>query len=99
MTAFAMAPNPVLAGAALILTGMGQASFATMQATLVYLASPPEMRSRILGVLSVCVGAGPLCFIVIGMLADAIGAHWATASFGIARLVSMALTRRYWRSV
>ena len=99
LTAFAMAPNPVLASAALILTGMGQAGFATMQATLVYLASPPEMRSRILGVLSVCVGAGPLGFIVIGMLADAIGAHWATASFGTAGLVSMALTRRYWRSV
>ena len=99
LTAFAMAPNPVLAGAALILTGMGQAGFATMQATLVYLASPPEMRSRILGVLSVCVGAGPLGFIAIGMLADSIGAHWATASFGTAGLVSMALTRRYWRSV
>ena len=99
LTGFALLPHPALAGAALILTGMGQAGFATMQATLVYLASPPEMRSRILGVLSVCVGSGPLGFIAIGVLADAAGAHWATAATGIAGLASMALTRRYWRTI
>jgi MFS family permease len=99
LTAFALSPDPVLAGGALMLTGMGQAGFATMQATLVYLASPPEMRSRILGVLSVCVGSGPLGFVAIGMLADLIGPHWATAASGTAGLMSMALTRRYWRTV
>ena len=99
LTLFALVPNPVLAGAALILTGIGQAGFATMQATLVYQASPPEMRSRILGVLSVCIGSGPLGFVCIGMLADAVGANWATAASGIAGLASMAVTRRYWRAV
>lgn len=99
LTAFGLAPNAILAGATLILTGMGQAGFATMQATLVYLASPPEMRSRILGVLSVCVGSGPLGFIAIGMLADAIGAHWTTVASGTAGLVSMALAWRYWRTI
>ena len=99
LTVFALVPNLILAGLALILTGMGQAGFATMQATLVYQASPPEMRSRILGILSVCIGSGPLGFIGIGMLADAVGANWATAASGIAGLVSMALTRRYWRAI
>ena len=99
LTGFALAPYPILAGLALILTGMGQAGFATMQATLVYQASPPEMRSRILGVLSVCIGSGPLGFIGIGMLADAVGANWATAASGLAGLVSMAMTRRYWRAI
>lgn len=99
LTLFALVPNPVLAGAALILTGIGQAGFATMQATLVYQASPPEMRSRIQGVLSVCIGSGPLGFVGIGMLADAVGANWATAASGIAGLVSMAVTRRYWRAI
>lgn len=99
LTVFALVPHPILAGLALILTGMGQAGFATMQATLVYQASPPEMRSRILGVLSVCVGSGPLGFVAIGMLADAVGANWATAASGIAGLVSMAVTRRYWRAI
>ena len=99
LTAFALLPDPALAGAALILAGMGQSGFATMQATLVYLASPPEMRSRILGVLSVCVGSGPLGFIGIGILADHVGANWATAATGIAGLVSMGLTWRYWRAI
>jgi MFS family permease len=39
LTAFRLAPNAILAGATLLLTGMGKAGFATMQATLVYLAS------------------------------------------------------------
>src|SRR5689334_20062613 len=53
---FALVQNPVLAGAALLLAGLSGAGFSTTQATLVYLASPPEMRSRILGVLTVCIG-------------------------------------------
>jgi hypothetical protein len=47
---FAVVTLPSIAGAALLLTGLGGAGFSTMQATLVYLAAPPEMRSRILGV-------------------------------------------------
>ena len=45
-----------------------------MQATLVYLAAPVDMRSRILGVLSVCIGTGPIGFVWLGWLADLIGA-------------------------
>ena len=70
-----------------------------MQATLVYLAAPPEMRSRLLGVLSVCIGVGPVGFVGLGLLADAIGAHWATAATGITGLLVLALTRRLWRTI
>ena len=79
---FALVPLPAMAGSALLLTGLGGAGFSTMQATLVFLASPPEMRSRLLGVLSMCIGVGPVGFIALGVLADAIGAHWATAGNG-----------------
>ena len=54
-----------------------------MQATLVYLAAPPEMRSRIYGVLSVCIGVGMIGFIHLGLLAGLIGAPWATATIGV----------------
>ena len=37
---FALVQSPALAGAALLMTGLSGAGFATMQATLVYLASP-----------------------------------------------------------
>jgi len=96
---FALVPYTPVAGVALLLTGLGGAGFSTMQATLVYLASPPEMRSRILGVLSVCIGTGPIGFVWLGLLADAIGAHWATALNGTAGLLAMALTRKLWRAI
>ena len=72
---FALAPHPLAAGAALVLNGLGGSGFSIMQATLVYLASPPELRSRMLGILSVCIGLGPIGFVHIGLLAEAIGAQ------------------------
>ena len=66
---------------------------------IAYLASPPEMRSRILGVLSVCIGSGPIGFVGIGMLAEVVGASWAIVATGIAGLACMAVSWRYWRKI
>jgi MFS family permease len=96
---FAMTAQPLIAGAALMLTGLGGAGFSTMQATLVYLASPPEMRSRILGVLSVCIGVGPLGFIGLGMLANEIGANASIMATGTIGLLAMLLTHPLWRHI
>lgn len=96
---FALAPFPAVAGSALLLTGLGGAGFSTMQATLVYLAAPAEMRSRILGVLSVCIGAGPVGFVVLGLTADAIGAPMATAGAGICGLAAIAAAWPLWRHI
>jgi MFS family permease len=96
---FAAVASPVTAGAALLLTGLGGAGFSTMQATLVYLAAPPEMRSRILGVLSVCIGTGPIGFVWLGCLADAIGANYATAVTGVVGLLALAVTWPLWRRI
>ncbi len=96
---FALVPIPTIAGSALLFTGMGGAAFSIMQATLVYLSSPPEMRSRMLGVLSVCIGIGPIGFVALGSLADAISAPWATAASGSTGLLMLLLTRRWWRAI
>ncbi|WP_170979572.1 MFS transporter [Roseomonas sp. HF4] len=96
LTAFALATDPVLAGLALVLTGVGGAGFAIMQPTLVLLATPAEMRSRVLGLLSVCIGLGPVGFLALGALAEAVGAPAATAAMGVAGLVALAATRRWW---
>ncbi|PDT85986.1 hypothetical protein CO669_30475 [Bradyrhizobium sp. Y36] len=96
---FALSQSPALAGAALIVTGIGGAGFGTMQATLVYLASPPDMRSRILGVLTVCIGIGPLGFFWLGWLADRIGSHNATAVTGALGLLAMAATWHWWKEI
>ncbi len=97
LTVFGLVTDPAIASLALLLVGLGGAGFSIMQATLVYLSAPPEMRSRILGVLSVCIGIGPVGFIGLGLLADVVGAPWATAATGIAGLVAVALTRPLWR--
>jgi MFS family permease len=99
LVAFALATGPVLAGIALVLTGVGGAGFAIMQPTLVFLATPPEMRSRVLGLLSVCIGLGPVGFLVLGGLAELVGAPAATAAMGLAGLVALAATRRWWRYI
>jgi hypothetical protein len=96
---FALVPVPAIAGSALLFTGLGGAAFSIMQATLVYLSAPPEMRSRVLGVLSVCIGVGPVGFLALGWLADGIGAPWATAAAGFTGLLAMLLTRPLWRVI
>jgi MFS family permease len=94
---FALVPNVPLAGTALLFTGVSNACFSVMQATLIYLAAPAEMRSRMYGVLSVCIGTGPIGFLYLGVLADAIGAPWATATTGALGLIALAATHRWWR--
>jgi MFS family permease len=96
---FAFAPGPILAGLALLLVGVGGAGFAIMQPTLIFLATPVEMRSRVLGLLSVCIGFGPFGFLALGGLAEAFGAPAATATMGLAGLVALALTRRWWEPI
>lgn len=96
---FALAPTPMLAGIAMLATGLSGAAFATLQATLVYLAAPIEMRSRVLGVLSVCIGTGPIGFVWLGWLADRIGAPHATAVTGIIGLLALAATWSMWRRI
>jgi hypothetical protein len=96
---FALAPGALAAGAALLLTGVSGAAFAALQATIVYLAAPIDMRSRVLGVLSVCIGSGPLGFIWLGWLADRIGANAATAITAALGLLALAVARPLWRTI
>ena len=95
---FALAPGPLLAGSVLLLTGLANSGFSIMQATLVYLAAP-EMRSRVFGVLSVCIGVGMIGFLHLGWLASIIGATWAIVTIGAEGLVALLLTRRWWHAV
>ena len=101
---FALAPSVVtdaeiLSGAALLALGIGGAGFSVMQATLVYLYAPEAMRARLLGVLSVCIGTGPIGFFYLGFLADSLSAQVATIAMGFQGLVVLALTYRYWRAI
>lgn len=94
---FSVVPSAPFAGAVLLCTGVSNAAFSVMQATLIYLYAPAQMRSRMYGVLSVCIGASPIGFLGIGLLADRIGAQPATAASGALGLLALGLTWRWWR--
>ncbi|TDH64383.1 MFS transporter [Dankookia rubra] len=99
VTGFAVAPNATFAGAALLLVGFGQSGFSIMQATLVYLLAPAEVRMRVLGLLSVCIGLGPIGFLALGLAADVLGATMACALTGGLGLLALALCWSLWRAI
>ena len=68
-----------------------------MQTTLIYRAVVPAMRARMLGLLSVCIGVGPIGFLQVGLLADAIGARGAIITIGLEGLAALALSWPLWR--
>jgi hypothetical protein len=67
-----------------------------MQTTLIYRAASPAMRARLLGLMSVCIGVGPIGFMQIGLLADAIGARAGIITSGLEGVVALALTYPLW---
>jgi MFS family permease len=67
---FVWAPWYVLAFVLLAISGCGQAGFSTMQSTIAMLAAPRAMRGRMMGLLSVCIGAAtPVGTLEIGIMA------------------------------
>ena len=97
--AFALSPVAALSAVILLASGMLSTGFAVMQSTLVYRYTPPQMRARLLGVLSVCIGTGPIGFLYLGWLADLLAPRAATVALGAQGLAAMLLARRYWLPV
>ena len=87
------------AAGVLLAVGLAGACFSAMQSTLSYLNALPEYRSRVLGVLTLCIGTGPIGFLHVGWLAESFGAPVAlmvTASEGLlALLVLRVVGSRY----
>jgi fucose permease len=83
----------------LVATGIGAGCFATMQSTLMLLLAPPEVRSRLMGVLSVCIGLGPLGFAHLGLMADWLGAVPAVTIMGLEGLAAFALAWLFWPEI
>lgn len=67
----------VAAALALTVMGLAGACFATMQSTLTYLGAEPQYRSRVFGVLALCIGTGPIGFMNVGWMAEAHGVPFA----------------------
>ena len=83
---FSWSPWYVLAFFILAMGGVGQAGFSTMQSTIALFSAPKGMQGRMMGLLSVCIGAGtPLGTLEMGALAT-LSAKWAISGNALAGL-------------
>jgi MFS family permease len=93
---FALSDRFPLSLALNLLCGVSLAGFSVMQATIMFLAARPEVRSRVMGVLTVGIGAGPLGMLHLGWLADWVGAAAAVQIMAAEGLIALALTAVIW---
>ncbi len=91
------APSFPLACALLVTGGFGSAAFANMQTSLIVLHAPPHIRSRLMGLLTVCIGMGPLGILLIGALADYYGPLVAVDIMALTGLVAVSAIGLVWR--
>jgi predicted MFS family arabinose efflux permease len=80
-----------------LLCGLGAGGFSVMQNSILILAARPALRSRVMGVLAVCIGAGQLGGMLhVGLLADWLGAAAAVQLMAAEGLVALALCALLW---
>ncbi|HTI80121.1 MAG TPA: MFS transporter [Acetobacteraceae bacterium] len=92
-----LAPVFSLACALLVIGGFGSAAFANMQTSLIITCAPPHIRSRLMGLLTVCIGAGPLGILLVGVLANIVGPLNAVDTIELAGLVAVVAAGIIWR--
>ena len=91
----ALSPWYGLAFVLLLIGGLGTAAFSNMQTTLILIEAPAAMRSRVMGIVTMCIGTGPLGVLAAGMLSEWLGPATAIlimAGIGLAGL-SLVWTR------
>jgi hypothetical protein len=94
LVATALAPWYALAFVLLLTGGLGTAAFSSMQSTLVLTNAPAAARSRVLGIITVCIGTGPLGVLAVGALSDWLGASRAMMVMAIAGIAALAAVRQ-----
>ena len=81
----------------LFFAGLAVSGFAAMQGTLLMHGTPPEMRSRLMGLLTLSIGFAPLGILLVGALSEWLGPArtlTVTSLTGLATLVVGALVWR-----
>jgi len=73
LMAMALSPWFSLAFVLLLIGGLGTAAFSNMQTTLILTEAPPATRSRVMGIVTMCIGTGPLGVLTIGVLSEQLG--------------------------
>jgi MFS family permease len=95
--AMPLAPVFWIACVLLAAGGFGSAAFANMQTSLIVLHAPMHIRSRLMGLLTVCIGMGPLGILLVGLIADFAGPMLAIDMVAAAGFVSVCGIGLIWR--
>ncbi len=77
--------------ALMLMLGLGTAGFGAMQATIILLVARDDMRGRGLGVITLAIGAGPIGGLMLGRMADLIGAPKAMTINAVLGLITVGL--------
>jgi MFS family permease len=99
LAALAVMPAmPLLALAILLLLagGIGIAAFGTFQTTLVLTAAPVEARSRMMGLVTMAIGTGPIGMVLSGVLADRLGTGLAVSALALAGFAIVGTVGALW---
>jgi hypothetical protein len=100
--AFSLSDSYGLSLVICLVGGFGLAGFTTMQATLPFIMATPEVRARVLGLVSVCIGLGPIGQLHLGFLSEWLGPPLATTISAVEGLVALTIAagilvgRRLW---
>lgn len=76
----------------MLILGLGTAGFGTMQATIILLVARDDMRGRGLGIITLAIGAGPIGALLIGAVAERMGAPIALTINAVLGIVTVGLT-------
>jgi MFS family permease len=80
-----------------LMCGVSVGGFSVLQSSILILAARPEVRSRVMGVLAVAIGAGQLGGMLhVGLLADWLGAAAAVQLMAAEGLIALAVTVLLW---
>jgi len=85
--------------AVILCIGLSAGAFTATQAPLVYNIAPPHMRSRIFGILAICIGIGIVGVVNIGLMAEWFGAPIAVRVVAIEGFVAMIAIGVGWREM
>jgi MFS family permease len=97
VVAMPLAPGFWIACSLLAVGGFGSAAFANMQTSLIVLHAPIAIRSRLMGLLTVCIGMGPLGILLMGAVANFLGPMLAIDLVASVGLLSVCVIGLVWR--
>ena len=93
---FALSAYFSLSFLALWIAGFGVAGFATMQSALIISNTPSHIRTRVMGVLSMCIGFAPFGILFVGALTKQFGPVPGVLALSSTGILAMIVTVFIW---